>query len=761
MGMAYLAAILAAAIAFAVAYFVRVKTKRKAIPKQKHELEHSEPRVTEKPELSGQTHTLEQVQNVSPATEVPLVEVERISAAQEASPLVKADEPVELGLDIQSLQVNTELDSQPLEDASEASTPRQTKDAGTNPRESREGSEEETPEPKQKTAREPKQVSPEKRGGRSRVTDREPGEPQTSKAKPRASKPEVVCWKKEREWILALETPEEVNATSILQGNLSLSKETAESDCWRLASLAEEVIISTSQGSELTVVISTDSYLLFKLSGMNQDTGRRVGRSTSGAYLVVAPAEWTRDEASSGPPPAMPEYVSLEGYRAHFFNIERSTTAIAFRDTAGRAVVVASCAPRFRLIGRQLQDAAENLGPLFGGSPPRMGIANGSWDDVGTIVVGTEGGGSDRWRTSFTPSPALSEQPMPLEAIDRKVGWYFVRLYDLQDELIDSFDFRFATGLQKITSHQGSPVPSSTGHSPIVVELEHEKHWQLRSHLPDRSQIRVERSHGQTKLVIPALQECDLSRWLFGPVPGPSIEVTILAERIWWAIGPMTMPPITWQDRCLSLSRPDFASTSEHALWLRFPKSRWANSVFVGFQPGRRREYLLRVSENILAIPLRDFSDSQELAAPSECHDLKVWLCFDGNSYEAAIGTLPSEFLEEHLDLTKCSASRLASALTAVHRLSRGPVRQLAKEVRCGYGRRGHLVVDRNLHFREEALCVIALFFQLQTPLATPKRLNRYRLRTRLASKQFPETMRQIWRRYKELTCSSPIGQPK
>ena len=356
--MAYLAAILAAAIAFAVAYLVRAKTaKRKAIPKQEHEPEYSERRVTEEPELSGQSDTLEKVQDVPSATEEPFAEVEGISAAPEAPHLVKAD-------DIQSVHVNTEPDSQPLEDEAKASTPRLTKDACTTAQESEERSEEETPEPKQKTTQQPKPVSPEKRGGRSRVTDREPGEPQTSKAKLRAPKPEVVCWKKEREWILALEAPEEVNATSILQGNFSLSRETAESDCWRLASLTEEVIISTSQGSELTVVISTDSYLLFKLSGMNQDTGRRVGRSTSGAYLVVAPGEWTRDETLSGPPPAMPEYVSLEGYSAHFFNIEQSTTAIAFRDTAGRAVVVASCAPRFRLIGLQLQDAAENLGPV-------------------------------------------------------------------------------------------------------------------------------------------------------------------------------------------------------------------------------------------------------------------------------------------------------------------------------------------------------------------------------------------------------------
>lgn len=566
-----------------------------------------------------------------------------------------------------------------------------------------------------------------------------------------------MCWKREREWILALEIPEEVNAVSVVQGHLPMSKETAESDHWRLATLAEEVTISTSQGSDLTVGICTDSYLLFKLSGLNQDSGRRVRRSTSGAYLVVAPAEWTRDEALSGPPSAMPEYVSLEGYRAHFFDVEQSTTAIGFQDAAGRAVVVASCAPRFRLIGRQLQDAAEDLGPLFVGLPPRMGITNGRWDDVGTIVVGIEGGGSGRWRTSVTPDSSLSEQTLPLKAMDKKVGWYFVRLYDLQDELVDSYDFRFAAGLQKIISYQENPVPPSAGHVPVVVELQHEKDWQLRSHSTARHQISVERSHGQSKLVVPALQECDLSHWLFGPVSGPAIQLTILVERIWWAICPMTAPPIAWQDCCLSPSRSDFAPTSNQALWLRFPNSRWAHSVFVGFQAGRRREYVLKVSENAIAIPLRDFSDCQELASPSEGHDLKVWLDVDGNSYEAVIGTLPAEFLESHLHLGKCPASRLASALTALHRLSRGSLRQLAKEVRRNYRKRGHLTADHNLHFQEEALCVIALFFELEAPPAAPKRLNRYRRKTRLASKQFPETMRQVWRRYKELTCSSPM----
>lgn len=604
------------------------------------------------------------------------------------------------------------------------------------------------------------QTPPDKRGGRPRTDRAESGGQRTRDRRSRVARPEVVCWKKEREWVVAVETPEELRAVSVMQNEVQLSGEVSERGYWPLVNLQGKVTVATST-EDLELAVDANPYLIFKLSGAGHNGGRQVKRVTCGSYLVIVPEHWTRDEGTSGPSPVAPEYVNVEGYRAHFFDVDDSARNISFRDTTGCQVVIAEGEVQFVLIGKEVRDAAEFRGQLFAGSLPCISISNGTWGDVGIIVVGSEGSGTRRWRRAFAPKPELLKQNLPPEIESKEAGWYFLRFYDFEGQLIDSLDFRYCAGLQGIAIHQGCPLPCATGHASTLVQFEHDADWHVQSHAARSQQVQVERTDQETKVTIPPVQEWDRSQWLVGPESGPSVEIEILAERVWWAVGDMHAPPLAWQDRRIHLSRSTFASTSQQALWLRFPKPRWANSVFVGFQAGRRREYLLKVSQDAVAVPLRDFSDCQELERPSESHDFRVWLCREGNSYEAVIGTLLADLLDAHPDLTKCSASRLASALTSLRRLNLGPLSQLAREARCSYCGTSYRASDAGLRFREEALCVIALFFEVETRPAVPRRLNRYRSRARLANKEFPEAMRQVWRRYRELVRRSPVREPK
>ncbi len=426
---------------------------------------------------------------------------------------------------------------------------------------------------------------------------------------------------------------------------------------------------------------------------------------------------------------------------------------IAFRDRTGCSVVIGSCESRFQFVGQELCDAAENLGPLFGSSPPRMMAAGGSWTDVQTIVVGTESRNGERWRIVFKPIPEMAEQDMPAEIASSKAGWYFVRFYDLQDELIDSLDFRFGAGLQRITVQQSNPFPSAEGHEATTIEFQHDADWWVRYDPRVPEHVKIERADGKTFSTIPPLQDCDRTRWLVGPNGGPQVEVTELVERIWWAASNVNAPLANWLAICLSLSPEDFTATSEEAIWFRFPKPRWTNSVFVGFQPGRWREYVPKVAESTMAIALRDFSDSQELVDRTEDHVFSVWIKQNGTLCRTPVATVHLQVIEESLDLFLLSACRLASVLTALCHTTRGPLRQLFKEVRRQYHRPRHSIGDQNVEFLKEALCSVAVFLQLpQAPQTeTPRCVNRWRSRARLASQQFPETMRQVWRRYREL----------
>lgn len=85
-------------------------------------------------------------------------------------------------------------------------------------------------------AQNPRPPEPEKRGGRARGTDPRSPERETTKRSPRAPKPEIVCWKQEQEWVLAVEMPESVQLATdlvLVQNGVPLLEDEYERGYWR------------------------------------------------------------------------------------------------------------------------------------------------------------------------------------------------------------------------------------------------------------------------------------------------------------------------------------------------------------------------------------------------------------------------------------------------------------------------------------------------------------------------------------------------
>jgi len=623
-------------------------------------------------------------------------------------------------------------------------------------------------EEQEKRARKTGRVSPEKRGGRPRREEEGDEEEKTGKSPQRSPKPEIVCCKREREWILGVEIPEGLQGaldTSVFQDNVRLTQDTSKDGCWQLAKLGGEVVVRISEGQDgddLRIELRGDDYLLFKLRGASLNEGCRVRQPSSGSYLVVAPDSWERDEERAGTAPYTPERVCLEGYQAHFFDVPGdSASRIAFRDHAGHLLEIGSMEPRFELVGQEVPDASEYSGSLFGVSPPRIRVKDGSWADVGAIVLGEEGSGRGRWRESFKPNLTLLEQNLPEEIAARKAGWYFLRFYDLQDELIDSFDFRFVAGLKGITVHEAGPFPSAAGHDQATVEFEHDAESYVEPSSAGTGDVRIDRTPEKTILTIPPVPAHDRSLWLVGPRDGPHVEVTVLLQRIWWAVSEGNQPAMPWQGTCLPLSPKDLTATSNTVLWIQFPTPRWTDGVLVGFKQENRRSYRMKVTERTLQIPLRDFSDSQQLTDRTTEHLLTIWVNVDGAFCEAAVATLPAEDVPDTLDITHIPAYRLAAVLTTLRRATRGPLRQLLKEVRRHYRRARRSRPERNDEFKKEGLCAIAVFLQLAGSRQSiiPKGVSRWRSKARLGRHEFPETAREVWGRYNELENRSGRGK--
>lgn len=362
MEIAYPATIVLAGIVIAVVLYVvgvRRKARRKIASEAKNELRQDETRPTV---LYGPPLHTQAAESVQPEREVPSVKVESKpeKVAEEARPFIQSSEPsvearptelaqqgvlespkggqphpkkegmfceVVADREVQPAQLVTETHAEKLEERAEDPEPTaSTKEANPSAAEPTGGGVRQGPHGAQdeRTPQEPRRVSPEKRGGRSRVGERQSEKEQTNKGRPRNPKPEIVCWKRDREWVLAVEIPEELRTISVVQNGIPLTEDNLKQGYWRLATLGGEVVVSVVENEsecQSKVVLGDNNYLVFKLSGAEQNQGRHVKQPTYGSYLVVALADWQRDEVLAGPAPAEPEDVCLQSYRAHFFNL--------------------------------------------------------------------------------------------------------------------------------------------------------------------------------------------------------------------------------------------------------------------------------------------------------------------------------------------------------------------------------------------------------------------------------------------------------
>ena len=358
----------------------------------------------------------------------------------------------------------------------------------------------------------------------------------------------------------------------------------------------------------------------------------------------MVPESWERDENLSGSPPASPEPISIESCRGHFFDLEKGgDKRIAFRTSEDKPILIESKATRFELVGNQLSDASEGIGPLFGRSPPQIRVLHDRpWEDIGTIVIGEEGSGRGRWRKSFSPAPEGREQNLPAEPAPRKDAWYFLRFYDTNDDLVESLDFRLVSALRETKIFQPSPFPSEGEHQSVYVEFHHEPGFVIQPADDHARSIQAESKDHKAILTIPPEPIYDETRWRVGSEGKPQIQITILVERLWWAVGHEATLPLEWKDELLSLTCDDFAATSKKALWLRLPQRRWTDRVIAGFEQSRARPYAVKVTEKEISIPLRDFGDCQEMRDRDRDQFLNIWIERNSELVQGIVAIIPA-----------------------------------------------------------------------------------------------------------------------
>ena len=468
---------------------------------------------------------------------------------------------------------------------------------------------------------------PIKRGGRSRSQTLAAVASEQQSAAESPYRADIICWEESRRWFVGVEVASDgVDSFEVMQNGFLLDEHAVSR--YQLHNLQGNVLIrnTESHADGARELVCDHSYLIFKLVKGGQE-GRQVRHTRRGLYLVVVPDSWTWDEEPAVQLVVAPEPTSIEGFQAYLFEVgtHRGSTII-FLTQSGERQVVPSEKERFRLEGNLIPDFTERVGPLFGSAPPKVVDDSAeSWSDVITLVIGREGPGSGRWRTEFRPQPAAQHQELPEQVRRRMGGWYFIRIYDTGDHLLESLDFRFMSALKAVVLSEHPSLPNSGKHEPVRLEFVHDPGCSVTSTGPPSSYLHLEKPPESTIVQLPADPAWDRTRWRV-EAKRASVEMTVATRRVWWAASDEDTEPSAWGAEAIDGRPVWFAATSNTSLWLRLPVARLVDKVQVGFRRETARLYSIPVSQERVAIPLREFGDCSEVEELSKEQQLRIWL---------------------------------------------------------------------------------------------------------------------------------------
>jgi len=604
-------------------------------------------------------------------------------------------------------------------------------------------------------------------GGRPRGT-RKPQElkQEPSKNKTRTLKPEFICWKQSRAWIIGLDIPEEYlerNELEIKQNGSSVQID--DEGRARLLEISGAVNIDwIADGDAAEITLRNDNpYLLFRLIGKNLNRGRQVHYATAGSFLAIVPEEWKRDEEISGASTTAPDNLIIQGYKAHYFIDRTKDSGISFRVADGTSRNIPTRASRFELIGNQIKDSSDDFGPLFGQRPPQIRVTDENlWKNINCIVLGEEGTGRKRWRVQFTPEPDGAVQDMPSELSGRESGWYFLRFYDLKENLIESMDFRFANALRDVRISSHPPFPGLTGHVPVTVEFLHDSDSSIELSQKSSGDLSLDIEDTRTVVTIPAEMKWGDTTWKISVDKGAPVETRILMERIWWVIGERDSARELgdWVDTPIKLSRDDFVAASNRVILFRLPAKRWTREIFFGFEPRRARAYSVDVGKTQVSIPLSHFGGAKEIEDSTQDHFLKAWLAKDAFQTSATVGVILADIpitIETKSDVrTQPSARRIRKYLRRLMRRTEDTaLHEIIDRTRSKYL---SPVSETDFHsYVLETGCSIVLTFEIlkESGMKLPRRRKRWLKRLlslARADKDMMERFREEYRNLKHRT---------
>lgn len=430
-----------------------------------------------------------------------------------------------------------------------------------------------------------RRIAPEKRGGGRTHKNHN----KTSiNQHPNSQNPEISIFKVGSQWDIKVEFQESfLNDFNIdlFQNNSILEKCYNACNCWILKYLNKDIIAKYKiNDSEIanSFKLSEKPYLIFKLLGDNLNYGLMVSNLYFGTYAIVVQNNFKYSEASNARLLADPEATGVYNCSVYLFDINNGAS-ICFIDNNNEIIKIYAKKNSFYLEGNLIENSIENYGPLFGGKSPEIkAISDNIWLDIDSIIIGEEGPGKGKWRKIIYPT--LGENPLSISDAfpDKANGWYFIRIYNKEKELVESLDFRFVSALKKIEFCEQSFTTNNqniVGESKVI--LLHDSYIDIKS-VDSQNCFKIEHlSDERTIISIPLIPIYDLTNWVICQDNEKNIPLRIILDRIWWSISDDDQhPPVDWINTKTQVKKSELTAQSSKTIWIKVPQYTSNNFIY-------------------------------------------------------------------------------------------------------------------------------------------------------------------------------------
>lgn len=424
------------------------------------------------------------------------------------------------------------------------------------------------------------------------------------------NRPRVICFKVGLIWTLGLEFPEDEDTSEIevFQKDCGLLRSRTNSNIFELKFITGGIEIRSKTKDYGDVYFGSNNFLAFKLHSQKLDKGVLVDKTSTGNYLAIVPKNWQYDESISGTQISQPEETIDVKYEAQYFFIDYdSKQKIGFINEYGSSVSLISSKVFYSLNGNQIEDSVEKIGPLFIKEPPEIEITDNHYHTVlHSIVIGDEGTDRENWRKEVLYNQDQRIIKLGNEFTNISGGWYFIRFYDKEFNLLDSCDFRFIPEINEVIFNSQNFIPEINGHQPFNIEIRYSDNLEFNIESNNSAKLNVLKDDSTIKIIVekdPAIDKICISTINESK---KTVKVYFTVPRIWWAISENNIDQ-KWQDKSIPISKNDLLDLSK-SFQIKLPTRGWIKQLIFGIEGSTPREISIPSDENVVKIPLTDYS---------------------------------------------------------------------------------------------------------------------------------------------------------